>query len=623
VTVTQRSAPPRVFLTGSQRPRRRSRAPLVLIAIGVLIVLLAAGIAAFWLAERDTLPARTVIGGVDVGGKSPSDARRLVTRGADSLERRPIELRFPGDTVTVTGSQLRAAPRVEQAIDAAEEASLFSRAVRRLGLGAARTVELGFDLDPRRLEALGDELDRRIASDPRDAVLRVTPAGTRVVPSSTGRAVERAALVSRLRRLPLSLSVPVATVRPRVTTAAAERAQVTVDALLAEPRLVGIGTTVRELSPAALRSALVLEPSRGGLTVSLDPEILRARLGRKFVQLERSARDAGWRIVGTRAIVVPARSGRELDTERIAHSLVSNLRSRIHRARFRAVAPARTTEGAEALGITELVSEFTTYYPCCAPRVTNIKRAAELLDGTVVPAGGTFSLNDALGRRTEENGFVAAPQIFDGRLEDAIGGGISQVATTLYNAAFFAGLRLDAHQAHQFYISRYPMGREATVSWGGPELVFTNDWQAGLLLKVSAWDSGIAVRFYSTRLDRRVETVTEQPYAYRQPTTRMSKNPALKPGEKLVLQEAGGPGFTVQYTRKVYRGTKLVRDERFTTRYDPQNGYVEVGPKKKKPKPKQKPAQPGEPGAPGAGDTSGDAGGDTAPPAVPPTVPPA
>jgi vancomycin resistance protein YoaR len=251
-----------------------------------------------------------------------------------------------------------------------------------------------------------------------------------------------------------------------------------------------------------------------------------------------------------------------------------------------------------------------------------------MLDGTVVRPGGAFSLNGALGERTEEKGFVAAPQILAGRLEDAVGGGISQVATTLYNAAFFAGLRLDAHQPHQFYISRYPMGREATVSWGGPELVFTNDWKAGVLLKVSAWSTGITVRMYSSKLGRRVETVTEEPYGYRQPTTRTTRNLALAPGTKNVLQEAGGPGFTVEYTRKVYRGDELVRDERFRTRYDPQNAFVEIGPAKPKPKPKPKPetkpgtkpgptedetSKPQEPASPGDG-SAGQAGSSSSAP---------
>ena len=163
--------------------------------------------------------------------------------------------------------------------------------------------------------------------------------------------------------------------------------------------------------------------------------------------------------------------------------------------------------------------------------------------------------------------------------------GISQIATTLYNAAFFAGVKLVAHQAHQFYISRYPMGREATVSWGGPELIFRNDWPAAILIKLSASDSGITVRFYSRKLGRRVQTTTGEPYAYVAPRTITVRNSALPVGTTSTVQSAGASGFTVQYTRKVYAGPELVKDERYTVRYDAQNAIVEVGTKKVKPKP--------------------------------------
>jgi vancomycin resistance protein YoaR len=290
-----------------------------------------------------------------------------------------------------------------------------------------------------------------------------------------------------------------------------------------------------------------------------------------------------------------------LDLDRITRSLTSNLASTVHRAQFVKAEPAFTTEQAEALGIEELVSEFTTYYQCCQPRVTNIKRAAELLDGTIVRPRTAFSLNEALGKRTVERGFVPAPQIFAGRLEDAVGGGISQIATTLYNAAFFAGVKLVAHQAHQFYISRYPMGREATVSWGGPELIFRNDWPAAILIKLTATDSGITVRFYSRKLGRRVETTTGEPYAYVPPRTITIRNAALPAGTTSTVQSAGASGFTVQYTRRVFAGRRLVKDERYTVRYDAQNAIVEVGTRKAKPKkavPEAGPDKGGDAGAP-------------------------
>jgi vancomycin resistance protein YoaR len=223
------------------------------------------------------------------------------------------------------------------------------------------------------------------------------------------------------------------------------------------------------------------------------------------------------------------------------------------------------------------------------------------MDGTIVRPGERFSLNEVLGRRTTERGFVEAPQIYNGRLEDAVGGGVSQIATTTYNAAFFAGVQIVEHQPHEFYISRYPMGREATVSWGGPELIWRNDWPAAILVKAYADSDSITVELYSSKLGRRVETETGEPTQYTAPRTITVANSSLPPGTTNVVQSAGPSGFLISYTRKVYRGSKLRRNERYTWRYKPENAIVEVGPPRPQAAPKPKQSTPGGAGADAAG----------------------
>ena len=134
-----------------------------------------------------------------------------------------------------------------------------------------------------------------------------------------------------------------------------------------------------------------------------------------------------------------------------------------------------------------------------------------------------------------------------------VGGGISQVATMLYNGAFFAGLELVEHQPHSLYIDRYPLGREATISWGGPELIVRNDWPAAVLIKLEATETSITTRFFSSRLGRRVETETSVPYGH------------------------GGGSFTVEYTRRVYRGTRLAREELHRVRYGTAPAHAATG----------------------------------------------
>jgi vancomycin resistance protein YoaR len=226
----------------------------------------------------------------------------------------------------------------------------------------------------------------------------------------------------------------------------------------------------------------------------------------------------------------------------------------------------------------EVVGQFTTHYRCCQPRVTNIKRAVAILDRQRIAPGATFSLNAALGERTRARGFVPAPMIVGGSFVDSVGGGISQVATTLYNAAFFAGLELVDHTAHSIYISRYPMGREATISWGGPELIFRNDWSAPIRIDAQATNTSVRFRFFSLPLGRRIATKTAPAYSYVAPQTLYVQNRTLPPGTQRVRQSAGSPGFDVTYTRRVYEWSRLRSRESFHVRYQPQNAIIEVGP---------------------------------------------
>jgi vancomycin resistance protein YoaR len=238
---------------------------------------------------------------------------------------------------------------------------------------------------------------------------------------------------------------------------------------------------------------------------------------------------------------------------------------------------ANAKSGTRTVVTPDVVGTFATPFPAGQPRVINIRRAAQLLNGTVIKPGARFSMNQALGPRTRARGYVPAPMISGGRLVDSVGGGISQVATTLYNAAFLAGLGLVAHTPHSFYISRYPMGREATISWGGPELIFENDWPAPLRMHITVRTDNIAVRFYSKRLARHVASWTGRPYGFRQPTTRVVHNPGLPPGTQRVVQEAGPAGFTIDYGRRVYKRGRLTSNERWHVTYQPEDRIVEVG----------------------------------------------
>ena len=568
-----------LFLSSATRPPRRGRRVLVVLALAALAaVALLGGVA---LAERGTIPAGTTVAGVDVGGQTRDEAATTIADAARAAVASPIRLIGSGGVAFTSGRELGARPLVDVALDQALDAGPFERLLRRVRIGTADRLELAYRLGPVRTAELANRLDRRFGEPARDAEVVVGKDEVTVEPPSQGTRVDRRALRKGLRTLPAELGLAVATELPRIDVEEAQRARRRIEKLLERPRSVRFRDAEAPLPAAVLRPLVITTTEGEKLVVGLRPEGLRNALLPRFGRFERAAREARFVVEGARVRVVPSQPGRQLDAGRISASLVSNLRASAHRARFTESEPAFDTAAARKLRITERVSEFSTDYECCQPRVTNIKRAAELLDGTVIPPGEEFSLNVALGKRTEAKGFVSAPQIFNGRLEDAVGGGISQVATTLFNAAFFAGIKLVAHRAHQFYISRYPMGREATVSWGGPELIFRNDWPAAILMKLQAGETGITVRFYSTKLGRRVETTTGEPYAVTAPRTITITNPSLPAGSRSVVQSAGDSGFSVRYTRKVFRKGKLIRNEAYAVRYDPKNEIVEVGPPKK------------------------------------------
>jgi vancomycin resistance protein YoaR len=569
-----------MFFPPARRSRRKGRSgAVVVIALAAGVAVVAAAVGLLALQDRGTIAARTTIGDVDVGGMSRAEASSAVILAARREVSRPIRLIGPRGETKVTGRELGARPLVALALDEAIAPTAWTRLMRRLGLGDTRAIPLTYRLGPVRAAELANRLDDSFGEAPKNADLEITSDGSSVAVTAPapGTVVDRAALREGLSTLPDELGVPLGTRTPSIGLVEAAVARARVARLLEQPREVRFRGESAQLPVATLAGLVTTQPDRGELRVILDPTGLRKALLNQLGRFERAPTNARFATSGGTVRLVPAGVGKQLDGERIGASLVGNLAARAHRARFTVAAPTFSTEAARKLRIRELVSEFTTYYPCCAPRVTNIKRAAELLDGTIVLPGKEFSLNGALGERTEEKGFVSAPQIFNGRFEDAVGGGISQVATTLFNAAFFSGIKLVEHRAHQFYISRYPMGREATISWGGPELIFRNDWPAAILMDVEATDSGISVRFFSSKLGRRVTTTTGEPYLPTTPDTVTVTNPALPAGTRKVVQEAGDGGFTIDFTRKVFRDGKLIRNELYRQRYDAEDEIVEVG----------------------------------------------
>ena len=357
-----------------------------------------------------------------------------------------------------------------------------------------------------------------------------------------------------------------------------------VDALVEEARLAIDGRVELKLpgrsvtfSPSQIGSAIATEVSGTGADARVQLRItggsVRKMIGDRLESLETSPVDARFELVGDDVSVVPARPGFKLDAGLTAEQL---LKVALERGPGKAPLKGKkepaefTTADARALDIKERVSTFTTYHSCCEARVENIHRIADIVDGAVVEPGESFSLNDYVGPRTTANGFVGAPAIRDGKFVEEVGGGISQFATTMFNAIFFGGYDFLEYQPHSYYISRYPPGREATISTPAPDLAFLNDSDSGVYIDTSYTEGSITVSFYGSQ-NFEVDAGEGPRKNVTPPKTRCRENDSLAKGQETVVQE-GLTGFDIVVTRVFSDGRP---DEHFTTHYDMQPRIVE------------------------------------------------
>lgn len=253
------------------------------------------------------------------------------------------------------------------------------------------------------------------------------------------------------------------------------------------------------------------------------------------------------------------------------------------------------------MGIDRRLSTYKTFNSGTSDRITNLRLGVTMLDGTLVPPGGPFSLNQAIGERTVERGFRSAPVIIGTEYAEEVGGGTSQVATTVFNAAWEAGLRITERNPHSLYISRYQLGRDATVYWPSLDLAFVNDTERWVLVKgFPEWD-GIRVSIYGGE-SRRVESSPGTREVTGAPPVKRVKDPTLAKGKTVVDSPGTAPSRT-SVTRTIFAadGT-LIRTETWNTSYRGETRVVRVGTKVKKP-PGKAPTTPPEQGdAPPAGE---------------------
>ncbi|MDX1450406.1 MAG: VanW family protein, partial [Acidimicrobiia bacterium] len=278
--------------------------------------------------------------------------------------------------------------------------------------------------------------------------------------------------------------------------------------------------------------------------------------------------------------VIPGRSAVVLDSSQVLDAVMEGALSGRGTALLpyaEGEPPEITKEDIAEWGPLGLVSSFTTNHPCCADRVHNIHLFAEIVDGAVVMPGEEFSLNGWVGERTVERGFRPAPTIIRGELEDTIGGGVSQFATTFYNAVFHGCYEDVSHKPHTYYFSRYPEVSEATINWPNLDLVFRNDSDAPIWIKTNYTGRSITVEFYGNTGGRTCERVLGNRRNFTSPKKDFVGNPEIPPGEEKRVDKGFG-GWTNSVKRIITWPDGTTEEQTWTWSYRAQNDLFEVHP---------------------------------------------
>jgi len=561
---------------------------VLLLAIGSLVV------AEVYAGSPDSLPGGASIAGVDVGGLTTKQAVRVLERKAAALAAVPVDVRVAGHTFPLRQAELGIRVDWAGAVASAHAGSGgfgpirgFRRFFQELfGTTTTPTAHVeGHGVDV----ALG-RIVGSVGREPKDAAILLHGLQPVMVPGRRGISIDRSAAQTQLLERFAGLSrapivLPLAPQSPQVTSSDLVKTVAQVRTAVSAPVVLELGTA-RYTLPRWQLVAMLRLPSGGAQAISFGGKQADAFLNRLQKALGRQPKDATFAVSGSSVRIVPDLPGRTLNAVATAGNIVRAALSPTNRTALIVVdtkQAKRTVKQVKAMGVKELVSSYTTEFGGVPNRIHNVQLVSHLIDGTLIAPGATFSFNGTTGDRNAAKGFLVAPVIINGELTTGLGGGVCQVSTTVFNAAYDAGLDITARTNHALYISHYPQGRDATVNYPDVDLKFVNDTKAWLLLSTFVSTYSLTVNLYGTNPHRRVVSTTAPLVVDGHPPTQWVKDPTLAKGTKVIV-DAGSPPLSTSVHRVVYSADgKLLYDNTWSSHYVGVKRVIHIGTKKPKP----------------------------------------
>ncbi|MCL1868839.1 MAG: VanW family protein [Promicromonosporaceae bacterium] len=556
-------------LVGDGQP---SRAPRALLGAGIVLVVLA-GLytGAQWLVS-DKVASGTHVAGVDIGGLSSQEAKDQLDAGLSARAKEPVQV-TAGDAhttldPTTAGLKLDAAATVAQLTG-------FSMSPAHLWnhLFGGSDVAPVVSVDDAHLKTAVDGLVESLATPPVDGTVTFTDGQPVATAAKDGAKVTASdathALTTRWLVTTGSIDLPTEAVAPQITQSETDAALTQAKKIVSAPVTVTVGDQKPELPADALASAASFQPVDGNLKLTVDGAQLVDAVVARTNNLLTNPQDAHFEFQGGTPVVVGGESGTSLDPDALAAAVqkAATGDNRTAAVKLTQRDPQDSKAALQGMGVKEVVSAFDTPLTPEPVRTANLARAAQLLTGHLVKPGETFSLTQAIGPITTANGYQSAGVISNGVHTEGIGGGLSQMATTTYNAGFFAGFENVEHRPHSVWFTRYPAGREATMAVGSLDMRFKNNSPYGAVMQAYIQGGRLHVQIWSTKYFT-VQT-SASPKTNVVPTTTVHRS-----GANCAAYVGGQDGFTITNYRQVFHGTDKVIDEHFTWTYKPDNPVV-------------------------------------------------
>lgn len=521
---------------------------------------------------KDVIASGTTVAGRSVGGMTREQATRQLEKLHDDTSRKAtVSVEKRSFTVT-PGSASRV--DVEKTLAGATGFSLSPVRLWHHVSGGGETLKPTFVIDRAALQAAVKKAAGALEGAPKQGTVKFIGGRVTVVAGAPGKGVDEAAVTRDILAGWPAKTTYTASWVTRDSDASRDAVQAfaqgdAAKAMSAPLKVTANGETVT-LSAAEVSDVISTKTSpQGRLSIAVDTEKLLEEVLESSTDMRVPPVEA--KVVWKDDVpsVQPGRAGQKIDessvAERVQKALVGDHHAQLAMTPDPPKVDARDID-VEALPQTSM-AHFESPYPTGASqeaRIHNIQTALARLNGQVVKPGEQFSLLRALGYDfTEKAGYRSAGTLQGGLHVDGMGGGVSQVSTSIYNTAFFAGVQLDEHTPHGVYIDRYPMGREATIWNPGIDNTWTNDTGHLILIKASTRGNRVVMDFYGTK-KYDVSTRTSERRNIVEPKQKTVKNV-----EGCESSTHGTPGFDVDVYRTLKSGDTVVRTERIHTHYKP------------------------------------------------------